>query len=78
MNFRESMRRLGILLGACGAVLGGFLGYSDAKAVWDRYTAHRRFESKFGEQRPRSRQQESQNREIFGTKPPTCLRRTRL
>jgi len=39
------MWRLGILLGACGGILGGCLAYSDAKATWDSHTAARKFES---------------------------------
>lgn len=45
MNVREGMRRLGILLGACGAILGGCLAYSDARTTWGSYAAHRKFES---------------------------------
>jgi hypothetical protein len=45
MNVREGMRRLGILLGVGGAILGGYLAYGDATAVWVNYTASRRFES---------------------------------
>lgn len=45
MNVREGMRRLGILLGACGGILGGCLAYSDVRTTWDNYTAHRKFES---------------------------------
>jgi len=39
------MRRLGILLGVSGGILGGCLGYGDVKATWDRHTASRKFES---------------------------------
>ena len=45
MNVREGMRRLGILLGACGGILGGCLAYSDARATWDNHTAYRKFAS---------------------------------
>jgi hypothetical protein len=45
MNLREGMRRLGILLGVSGGILGGCLAYSDARATWDNHTAHRKFES---------------------------------
>jgi hypothetical protein len=45
MTVMEAMRRLGILLGACGAILGGLVAYRDAKAVWTSYAASRRFES---------------------------------
>jgi hypothetical protein len=45
MNLREGMRRIGILLGVCGAIVGGFIAYGDATAVWDRHKAYKRFES---------------------------------
>jgi hypothetical protein len=45
MNAKEGMRRLGIFLGVCGGILGGFLGYSNAKATWDSHIAVRKFES---------------------------------
>jgi hypothetical protein len=44
MNVREGMRRLGILVGTCGGILGGCLAYSDARTTWDNHTAHRKFE----------------------------------
>ena len=46
MNVREGMRRLGILLGVSGGILGGCLAYSDAKAAWDSHAAYRAFESR--------------------------------
>src|SRR5258708_7887695 len=46
MNAREGMRRLGILLGACGGILGGCLAYSNAKTTWDNHTEYRKFESR--------------------------------
>lgn len=45
MNFKEGMRRLGLLLGVCGGILGGCLACSGAKATWDNLTAYRKFES---------------------------------
>jgi hypothetical protein len=45
MNVTEGVRRLGILLGVCGGIAGGFLGYGDAANVWGGWTAHRKFES---------------------------------
>ena len=45
MNVREGVRRLGILLGACGGILGGCFAYRDAKATWDSHIAFRKFES---------------------------------
>jgi hypothetical protein len=45
MNVREGVRRLGLLLGACGAILGAFLAYTDAKQTWERFTSHNRFQS---------------------------------
>ena len=44
MNISEGVRRLGILLGAAGALLGGFLASGDATEVWSMITAHRKFE----------------------------------
>jgi len=45
MNVREGTRRLGIVLGLSGAILGGYLEHSHARAVWHNYRASRRFES---------------------------------
>lgn len=49
MNFREGMRRLGILLGAAGGIMGGFLAFvptfGNAPGVWTTLTAHRKFEA---------------------------------
>jgi hypothetical protein len=43
------MRRLGILLGAAGGIMGGFLAFvpafGNALGVWSTLTAHRKFES---------------------------------
>jgi hypothetical protein len=45
MNVREGMRRLSILLGACGGILGVSISYGDAKATWESHAASRKFES---------------------------------
>jgi len=45
MNVRKGMRRLGIVLGLCGAILGVSLARSYARAVWHNYRASSRFES---------------------------------
>jgi len=45
MNVQRGTRRLGIVLGLCGAILGGYLARSYARAVWHNYMASRRFES---------------------------------
>jgi hypothetical protein len=43
MNVTEGMRRLGILLGVCGGILGGWLAYGDAKSTWERRIEYRKF-----------------------------------
>jgi hypothetical protein len=45
MNVKKGTRRLGIVLGLCGAILGGYLARSYARAVWHNYRASSRFES---------------------------------
>jgi hypothetical protein len=45
MNVRKGMRRLGIVLGLCGAILAVYLARSNARAVWHYYRASSRFES---------------------------------
>ena len=45
MNVREGMRRLGILLGVCGGILGGFIAYSTAETLWNTGAAYRKFAS---------------------------------
>ena len=45
MNIREGMRRLGILVGAAGGLVGGFLGYGEAQPLWQTHVAYRKFES---------------------------------
>lgn len=44
MNFREGTRRLALLLGAVGAILGGFVSYFDLQSVMDQRARHNRFE----------------------------------
>jgi hypothetical protein len=49
MNFTEGMRRLGILLGVTGGIIGGLLSFAtdfgNAPGVWNTLTAHRKFEA---------------------------------
>jgi hypothetical protein len=45
MNVREGTRRLGFVLGLCGAILGGYFEHGYARAVWHNYRAAKRFES---------------------------------
>ena len=45
MNVKKGTRRLGIALGICGAILGGYLERSYARAVWHNYRASSRFTS---------------------------------
>jgi hypothetical protein len=45
MNVREGTRRLGIVLGLWGAMLGGYLARSYARAVWHNYRASSRLTS---------------------------------
>ena len=44
MNIREGMRRIGILLGVSGGLLGGSLAYSEAQNLWTTRAAHKKFE----------------------------------
>jgi hypothetical protein len=44
MNAKEGLRRLSILFGASGALLGGFLAYPDGRNLYNTYSDHRRFE----------------------------------
>lgn len=41
MNAIEGMRRVGIVLGILGSIIGGVIGYSDLQTVW---SSHRKFE----------------------------------
>jgi hypothetical protein len=44
MNLREGTRRLALLLGAVGAVLGGVASYTELHTVLDQRARHNRFE----------------------------------
>src|ERR1017187_6384310 len=45
MNFREGMRRTGIVLGILGACAGGVLAYADASPLWQAWHEHRRLQA---------------------------------
>ena len=44
MNFKEGMRRVGILLGVIGAIIGGVASFEEASRVWRQHVANRQFE----------------------------------
>ena len=44
MNLREGTRRLALLLGALGAILGGFVSYLELDSVMAQRASHNRFE----------------------------------
>lgn len=44
MNLREGTRRLALLLGAVGAILGGFASYSELQTMLEQRASHNRFE----------------------------------
>ena len=44
MNLREGTRRLALLLGAVGAVLGGFASFLELQSTLDQRTRHKQFE----------------------------------
>ena len=44
MNLREGTRRLALLLGVAGAILGGFASYSELQTVREQWASHNRFE----------------------------------
>jgi hypothetical protein len=44
MNFREGMRRLALLLGVAGAILGGFASCVELQTTLDQRARHNRFE----------------------------------
>lgn len=44
MNVREGTRRLALLLGAIGAILGGFISYVELQPVMHQRALHERFE----------------------------------
>jgi hypothetical protein len=45
MNAREGMRRLGLVLGVLGCVVGGVFGYLDLQNVWSSHTKFERLQS---------------------------------
>lgn len=45
VNFREGMRRLGLLLGVLGACVGAVAAWEGTRTAWIALTEHRRFES---------------------------------
>lgn len=45
MNVREGTRRLGVLLGVLGGVIGAFAEYPNGLALWNARQTHKRFES---------------------------------
>jgi hypothetical protein len=44
MNLKEGTRRLALLLGAVGAILGGFASYSELQTIREQRASHNRFE----------------------------------
>ena len=44
MNLREGTRRLALLLGVAGTILGGFASYMELQTVFEQRTRHNRFE----------------------------------
>jgi hypothetical protein len=44
MNLREGTRRLALLLGAVGAILGGFVSYLELQSILNQKERHARFE----------------------------------
>ena len=44
MNLKEGTRRLALLLGVAGAILGGFASYLELQSVMDQRARHNRFE----------------------------------
>jgi hypothetical protein len=44
VNLREGTRRLALLLGAVGAIVGGFVSYFELRSVMDQVTRRNRFE----------------------------------
>ena len=45
VNFREGMRRLGLLLGLLGACAGAVVAWDGTRTAWTAYKTHGRFES---------------------------------
>jgi len=44
VNLREGTRRLALLLGAAGVILGGFASYSELQTILELRASHNRFE----------------------------------
>lgn len=44
MNLKEGTRRLALLLGAVGALVGGFTSYSELQSIKEQRASHDRFE----------------------------------
>jgi hypothetical protein len=44
MNLREGTRRLALLLGAVGAILGGYVSYLELQTVLNQRASHNKFE----------------------------------
>lgn len=44
MNLREGTRRLALLLGTVGAILGGLVSYLELQSVWEQWGRHNKFE----------------------------------
>jgi hypothetical protein len=44
MNFKEGMRRVGLVLGICGAVVGGFFAFMTVAPAWTEYQETLQFE----------------------------------
>ena len=45
MNFVEGLRRVGLVLGVCGGLLGATFGYVSAEKTWKQVAAAKKFES---------------------------------
>ena len=44
MNLREGMRRIGMVLGVAGAIIGGVAGYASASTTWQSRASARQFQ----------------------------------
>lgn len=54
MNFKEGMRRVGVLLGLAGAVVGGLFAHGQVTQLWAIHSANREFETALGSPTVRS------------------------
>ena len=45
MNFKEGMRRVGIVLGVLGGITGGVFGYSELQNAWALHTRFKRLQA---------------------------------